>query len=315
MKSTAVDHVYDYFQRIDREPPELSLILPLATTGDRRRRLIQRIEALRLPVNPLEGSAASPIELVIIAAAKDFNLLKLSVESVLANGGSPITRVTLVVPTPGIPHAESIATGITHNAPIEVVSEDDLISPRDRELLGETFGSRYGWILQQFLCIASVVKSNAGGVLVQDADTALLRSRVLLSGKQQLLMSSLELHRPYFDFLSTLSPHFSDLQGSHVTHHMLQQPEVSRRILAEFCGGDLSALVSHVVRRHSRLASSAVCIDYELYAQGLLLLYPERVIPAKWSNVAVPRAKLPQFSNSPLSKKYCSASFHDYLTK
>ena len=313
MKREIVDRLYDYYQRIDRRPPAAVGSLPVLRPSKRIEQFEERVRALRLPIDPLAGRSTPPIELLVVAAPKDFSLLELATRSALVNAGNPILNVTFVVPAAALADAEAIATRLLGDASVKVTSEDDVIPIEDRNLLFNAFGPRYGWILQQVLCVAGVSESNSAGVLILDADTLLLRPRVLLSGNRQILMSSLEHHYPYFEFLESLSPHFRGMQTSHVTHHMLQQPEVSRSILEEFCGGDISSLVRLIVERRTNSTASAVCVEYELYAQGIRLLYPERVLSAKWSNISVDRRVASSRNIESMANFYCSASLHDHF--
>jgi len=315
VKREIVDRVYDYYQHIDRRPPAAIGSLPALGPSKRRDQFEERVRALRLPIDPLAGGSTPPIDLLVVAAPKDFSLLELATRSALANAGNPISNVTFVVPAAALAGAEAIATRLMGDVSVKVTSEDDVIPIEDRNLLYNAFGSRYGWILQQILCVAGVSKSNSAGVLILDADTLLLRPRVLLSGNRQILMSSLEHHYPYFEFLESLSPHFRGMQTSHVTHHMLQQPEVSRSILEEFCGGDISSLVRLIAERRTNSTASAVCVDYELYGQGIRLLYPDRVLSAKWSNISVERRATSPRKIESMANFYCSASLHDHFKK
>ena len=285
----------------------------MAPSPERQERLGVRLDALGLPVDPLEGAPAQNIEILIVAACKDFELLRLSSQFALLNSGNPVSHMTFVVPEANVAEAWKIATALTTTVPMTVTSEDDLI-PRDtRSQVRKVFGDRYGWVLQQLLCVTFVAESREPGVLVLDADTLMLRPRTLLSGNRQVLMRSLEHHQPYFDFLESLDPRFTALRGSHVTHHMLQQPDVMRRILAEFCNGDVAGLAGAVIGRAVSDPLSGVSIDFELYAQGLMTLFPDRYVEAKWCNATIEREAATTSKIEELSAHYASVSLHDYL--
>lgn len=313
MKRSALDRAYRYFQRIDRRPPRWAESALLRGSSERRDRLEDRLKALRLPVDPLHGQTAPEIEVLLVAAAKDFSLLPLAARSALQHAGHPLSKVTFVVPERDLVGAEAIAATLDDISDLAVVSEDDVIPATTRSALRAAFADRYGWVLQQLLCVASVAESSAAGVLVLDADTVLLRPRVLLSGGRQVLMRSLEHHDPYFAFLETLDARFVGARGSHVTHHMLQQPEVMRAILAAVCGGDVESLARSVCAGSRGGSVSQVSIDYELYAQGLLALFPDRHVDTKWCNVVVNRDRLGSGELDRLAEHYCSVSLHDYV--
>jgi hypothetical protein len=314
VKSAVLDRIYEHYQRIDRCPPRFVESLPPLGESERRERLEDRVRALRLPVDPLAGQPMPSIEVLLVAAPKDFALLGSVTRHSIANAGNPVSHVTFIVPEAATDQASKIAEALNSSVTVEVVSEDDVIDSHTRDLVLATFGERYGWILQQLLAVAHVSTASSAGVLVLDADTLLLRPRVLLTGTRQVLMESLEHHYPYFEFIESLDSRFAGARASHVTHHMLQQPDVTRSILAEFCGGEVGALARLVCERTARTTVSAVCVDYELYAQGLIALFPERAIRAKWSNATVGRRAATDTSLRALAKRYCSVSLHHYVT-
>lgn len=318
MKNDVADRLYAHYQRHDRQPPPWvrpSVLSPLMS-ADRVEGLSARLDALRLPVNPLEGAEADPLELLVVAAPKDFTVLPLCLAGAAANAGHPITSAILIVPESGVAEARAIvaASGL----PGAVVQcEDEVLDESIRDGIRRAYDPRYGWVLQQLLCVAHVARSDAAGVLVLDADTVLTRSRVMLRGARQLLAVSLERHQPYYDFLVSLSPRFAGAQGSHVTHHMVQQPEVMRGVLDLVGHGDVESLADHVIAAADPAIPSAVSLDYEMYAQGLRILFPEREVPAKWSNAMAPRSVVgADPSLAGLTREfsgYYSVSLHDHV--
>lgn len=317
MKSDVADRLYAHYQRYDRQPPPWvspSLLSPLMS-ADRVRGLSARLDALRLPVNPLDGPGSAPLELLVVAAPKDFAVLPVCFAGAVANAGHPLTSATLIVPESGMDEARDIVAGSAVPASV-VQCEDEVLDESIRVDLRRAYGPRYGWVLQQLLCVAHVARSDAAGVLVLDADTVLTRSRVMLRGARQLLAVSLERHQPYYDFLVTLSPRFSGAQGSHVTHHMVQQPEVMQGVLDLVAQGDVESLAERVIAAADPAIPSAVSLDYEMYAQGLRILYPEREVPVKWSNAMAPRISIGADSSlAELTRQfsgYYSVSLHDH---
>jgi len=315
MKSRLVDKCYVHYQRVDRTPPSWAGGVLGWTVNDRlrRRQINERMSTLRLPVDPLLGHQPSPLEVVIVAAGKDFRTLPYSAASALHRTGHPIEKLSLIVPGKDVAAARRIASSLTSTALVVVVSEDEILEASLRNDLRVKFASRYGWILQQFLCLEAVTRSDAPGVLLIDADTILMRPRVLLAEGVQVLFESLEHHEPYYRFLQELSPIFTQMVGSHVTHHMLQQPDILRSILMTTSDGSVTELARHVVEHADTREPSGVSLDYEFYAQGALELFPERIVKAKWANrhVRPPEAgPLNRWKPNRMSKKYCSISAH-----
>jgi hypothetical protein len=54
------------------------------------------------------------------------------------------------------------------------------------------------------------------------------------------------------------------------------------------------------------------CIEYELYAQGMLAIRPEDVALAKWSNIGVRRTP-DAIAHSEAVGDFMSVSLHHYL--
>ena len=222
----------------------------------------------------------------------------------------------LIVPNKSIEDARVIISPWATLVECEVVGEDSVISEPLRDALHRSFKNRYGWILQQLLCVAYVSESKAAGVLLVDSDTVLTTKRAFLNTNRQLLMVSLERHDPYYDFLKSLSPVFGNMENTFVTHHMIENPSRLREILEITSGGEIKKLVEQIITLIDHTEASAVCVDFELYAQAMFTQHREEIVLAKWSNIAVPRAQaLSGVTFDEIQKKYvdyCSVSFHSY---
>jgi hypothetical protein len=315
MKSRLVDKCYVHYQRVDRTPPSWADGVLGWTVNDRlrRRQIIERMSTLRLPVDPLSGHQPSPLEVVIVAAGKDFGTLPYSAASALHRTGHPIAKLSLIVPERDVAAARRISVSLDTNTPLVVISEDDVLDDTLKQELLVRFTSRYGWILQQLLCLEAVAQSHSLGVLVLDADTVITRPRVLLAEGVQVLFESLEYHEPYYDFLRVLNPVFTEMTGSHVTHHMVQQPDVLRAILSMASIGSVTELARRVMEHVDPREPSGVSLDYEFYAQGALKLFPERIVKAKWANryVSPPESRHPdEWQPTRKGRNYCSISAH-----
>jgi hypothetical protein len=320
LRNGVADGLYAHYQRADRSPPLWASRTTVAVAGqdsDRTSGLNLRLEALRLPVSPLGDRSAQPLELLVVVAPKDFDILPLSLEGAFANSGHPISRASLIVPASGLREATLIAERFSDRTRVSVLCEDDVISESLREKLRERFTTRYGWILQQLLCVAYVSASEAVGVLLMDADTVLVRPRAFLQGNRQLLMASLEQHAPYYAFLRSLHPMLNETGHSFVTHHMVQQPEFMAQVLELTCESQISVLVDHLLAYANASAESSVCVDFELYAQTALKLEPDRIALAKWCNASAKRS--PTVLGASLAElsmtyaNYYSVSFHSYI--
>ena len=320
LRNGVADGLYDHYQRADRSPPLWARHTKLAVAGHdsyRKSGLNLRLEALRLPVAPLGDRSNQPLELLVVVAPKDFDILPLSLEGAITNAGHPISRASLIVPSAALREAKLIAERFSDRTSVSVLCEDDVIKSSLREKLRARFTSRYGWYLQQLLCVAYVSASQGEGVLIMDADTVLVRPRAFLQGSRQLLMASLEQHAPYYSFLRSLHPMLNETGHSFVTHHMVQQPQLMAQVLELTCEGQISVLVDRLLAHANASAESSVCVDFELYAQTALKLEPDRIMLAKWCNASAKRtsavlmASLAQLSMT--YPNYYSVSLHSYI--
>lgn len=319
LRNHLADSFYSHYQRISRTPSKwlnAAIVLRANSDPERRSRLSQRIWALRLPVFPLGEGNDQLIEALIVVAPKDFDILPFSIEGVIRNAGHPISRLVLIVPEAAITEALQLIKPWETLTECVVIGEDSIIPENSRIALRKVFGNRYGWILQQLLCVAYTSSSDAQGVLLMDSDTVLTRKRTLLDSGKQLLMVSLEHHDPYYEFLNSLHPLFGIMNNTFVTHHMIEQPMRLREILELTCGGGIQALIEKLLELADAEAISSVCVDFELYAQAMVKLDPDNVVYAKWSNTSAPRAEALlgiDFADiEDRFKDYCSVSFHSY---
>ena len=248
----------------------------------------QRQQAVvELPVEPLRCQAPPAVQLLVVAAEKDFETLPLCLAGALANSGNPISEVVVITTAVGVDECCRIASDVAKGFAVTVLNEDDQLSREIRSRLRARFGMRYGWILQQLLTTNYVAQSAVPGVLVVDADTVLLHPRCLLAADgQQVLMPTPVIHRPYYRFLHSIGLCAEEPASTFVAHFMLMQPRILRAALAAANCADTEALAELVISGADINENSSVCVEYELYAQYLLAQHPALVALAKWGNTS-----------------------------
>ena len=157
------------------------------------------------------------------------------------------------------------------------------------------------------------MKSNTPGVLVINADTLLIRPQVWLSGdKTQILMTSFEYHKPYYQFLNRYGLTERKFGVSHITHHMLMQPNFLREIFNSFIGGDLENFIDEIIFHSSSGEKSPICVEFELYALGMRIMHPSKIQIRKFSNISVDPGVFKGLKD-PDYISYNSVSLHAYL--
>lgn len=293
LKSRALDLGYSFLSRSDVVVPGRFVPPPVLGTSigsSRKINVYRRLASLQLPIAPLGVSSRVPLEVIFVAAPKDFEILPLAVEGAVANCGSPVSQVILVTTAEGVGSSSHLRSRLSGLADLSIISEDDVIDEAVRHKIRALFPDRYGWVLQQLLCVAVTTQTSASAVLIMDADTILLRQRALIDESRQLLLPSLENHLPYYDFLARVHPLFSSMRYSFIGHYMVQRPDEMKEVLS-YCVGDFEGLVEAIASHADRSVPSPICVDFELYAQGLVALKPNGAVLAKWSNISAKRPK------------------------
>jgi len=278
--------------------------------------IVREWRANRFPEDLGSSDQSLPtIEILIVAAGKDIELLPDVLKGAIANSLNPISGITLIIPVVDKKQCEKIIQAETYPSEIKVVLEDDLLDEAIRNKIKLRFNKRYGWVLQQLLSVEFILNSKAAGVLLLDADTVLLRKVAWLDSKgNQKLLVGPAYHRPYHKLLNKLINTDAEPKTTHVTHHMLLQPIYLRDIFQKFKLVDTRNLLDLLVENADQNEESALSVDFELYAQAILRLYPQKVELRKFSNISVTRSKSTNYAS--LKKEYSdfnSVSMHSYL--
>jgi hypothetical protein len=269
------------------------------------------VNSLALPVDPLGGSVTHlpSIDVAVPCGPNDIALLPMVLDRVENGSSNPIARRFAVVPPRLLAQAQDLA-----RERFTVVDETLLLAPDVRELVMARFPTRRNWVVQQLVKVAFVLQSEAPGVLILDADTMLLKPRTWLTPRgAQVLTPTIEWHQDYYNFLRTVWPtSWPAPRYSFVPHHMLMQPEVLRSVMTQIGLEGLHDLAEALGCEADYPNQSMFCIEYELYAQGMLATHPEDVALAKWSNIGARRA--PDLIAQPeAAGNYMSTSLHHYL--
>jgi hypothetical protein len=283
------------------------------------RNLIRQFRAISLPTTQIQNSVDNPkIEILCVAAGKDLNLLPLVLTQAVETSANEVTKITIITRSIDIARCKEVLEKIDFQTACEVLDEDLQFSSTLRMEIKENFGARYGWVLQQFLAVDYILKSNSPGVLLVNADTILLREMLWMNKKkEQVLMASTEFHPPYYQLLAKLIGIPKRSFHTHITHHMLFQPSVFREIFDCWKIGTIHDLAYWIFKNSEKNNQSPLCIEFELYAQGMTIIHPELVKLRKFANTTWKRNqeslnevhKIIQIGASP---KWNSISLHDY---
>ena len=318
-----------YFSRLDRSSKywHLLVLIPFMFLENRLsvknasrifKSFFREFKAIKLPTdNRFSGAKLPEIEILCVAAGKDLPLIPLVIDQAIKSSGNHVNQVTIVTRAMDLPELNEILDGSGLTNEIKVVNEETLVSQAIREKLSKNFGSRYGWVLQQFLALSFILNSKSRGVLLVNADTVILRKCDWLDeNSRQILMVSTEFHPPYYEFLNKLIGSPIDPQATFITHHMLFQPQLLREIFSNFEINGLELLVDTVVQNADLSSISPVCVEFELYGQGILLLHPELIEFRKFANSTWSRSErnleIVLSATKGNYPKWNSISLHDY---
>jgi hypothetical protein len=271
----------------------------------------------RLPVKIIEikESQLPEIEIMINSTQKDFLLLNNIIKYAVINSKNKVVEVKVIVPPDQLDLCRSIIS--MHICKVTLLSENQFLNDSIRDKIKKYFPHRYGWVLQQLITLDVVLNSKLSGVLQVNSDTYLLRSTEWLDHDfKQPIFCSPEYHEPYYLLLNKLNPLFKIKTDSHVTHHMLFQPVYLQKILIK-CGiSNLNQLLDFVIENCEN-DLSPMCIEFELYAQGMLTYFKDNINLLKFGNVSCYidneiTGLVFEKNLKKLSKKYNSVSFHSY---
>jgi hypothetical protein len=146
----------------------------------------RQFRAISLPTTQIQNSVQKPkIEILCVAAGKDLNLLPLVLTQAVETSANEVTKITVITRSIDFTTCKEVLEKIDFQTTLEVLDEDKQISSNLRSQIKENFGTRYGWVLQQFLAVDYIVKSNSAGVLLVNADTILLREMIWMNEKKE----------------------------------------------------------------------------------------------------------------------------------
>ena len=313
-----------YFEKLSKNPP---IIFPLylKILGKLNKKWSNNFDIEKyMYVNSIRDESPDfsnelpKIEILIVAKPDDLDLLEKNVKYSVLASKNPISMITILVPEKYLfitSKFKSIEDEI--KVKIQIKCELEYVTEKEISMIRQYKLSRFGWILQQILVVRYVLNSTAKGVLVIDADTILVRSRVWVDNlSNQILIPTQEFHKPYYDFLLLLSDVYSNCNISFVSHHMLMQPLILKEIYETL---DLSVgeLLHDALNYAKRINSeSPFDLKYEPYAQYLFRKHQNKVKLAKWANLSISRKNLQNIDMKieKIKYSYSSISVHHWNT-
>ena len=264
-----------------------------------------------------EASSLYNLELIVVVSRKDFEVLGKTLCITLNSlRNFRNLRISLVVPERDLETAKSLFIRI--HPQISIVSEFQVLNIEVLQRLTEIFSSRATWVYQQMLKLNALSTCLSEYAIILDADTVLLNSRNwICSNGHLLLCPSDEYNFSYYNFLQKIG--VSDLSPNYtfVSHHMFYETKLVKEMLMQLNLTSSDQQIEAITNHASKIESSPICIDFELYGQWLTRTKPNRVKLQKWSNLGISRKYLNWVVDSKLIKwilarLYNSISFHSW---
>lgn len=257
------------------------------------------------------------ITIVCVVTKKDFlTLPKVILSATKAIGHKNLAGIRIVVPDQ---HKLELYSLLKDLGPykLEITTDEELMNSHQIISIRNHFGKNFSWIIQQLLKFESVRTAKVN-CLILDSDTYILNEKYLriVDGLQPLTPSE-EFHKPYYDFLSKVSPLFANTEFSFVPHHQIVQYDIFNEMCEFLQISNLQDLIDICLNYADIKQSSPLCIDYELYAQYIFRKHPNRFILVKWSNISIANSKFTFYTDKVffifvLRKFYNSISFHSW---
>lgn len=253
-----------------------------------------------------------PIDVVIVAIDKDFDVLVHVIDSIRENIKHPISEIILICP-------ESAAIKkICKDKKCRFVDETKVLPISKKDIGYFVDGkNRSGWIFQQLLKWSGSDYAKSDYFLVADADTVFCRPQVFIKDGKVLMPVCSQLgHIPYYKAFTHLTGEKVKALLNFTSHHVL----FDKKRLAE---------LKDKIEKHCKMPwykaiistkninpSEGSCVsDYETYGQYFYKHYRDECRLEHWFNLSLSRKEnLPKLKNliQKYRNKYKAISFHSY---
>lgn len=250
-----------------------------------------------------------PIDVVICAINKDYNILVHTIDSIRKYIRHPLGNIYIICPL------SVKIKAICEQKKCVLVDENSVLTITKKDInfkVGET--DRSGWIFQQLLKWGADKFTENDNFLVTEADTVFCRPRVFMHNDRFIFpVSNYLCHIPYFRAIN-------DLIGIKVlplinltSHHALYNKKMLQSLkndIEKHCG---MKWYKAIIAKADRNEGSAVS-DYESYGQYVLSKYPNKYTLEYWYNVHFGRSDLNRIKYifKKFGQNHKAISFHSY---
>jgi hypothetical protein len=252
----------------------------------------------------------TPIDVVIVAADKDYDILPFVIDSVRINVKHPIGEILVISPK-----SKNILT-LCKNKKCLFIDESTVLPITKKNIRYTANGiNRSGWLFQQLLKWGSEKYVKNDYFLIADADTVFSRPQVFVYKNKVILSVCHQLcHIPYFDMYKKLLGVEIKPLINFTSHHMLLKKtilsELKNKIEKHSGVHWYKAIIDRIDHNEASFVS-----DYEIYGQYFYSKYSNKSILEHWFNLSRGRSDYSYIISKILAEnrqRYKTISFHSW---
>jgi len=250
-----------------------------------------------------------PIDVVIPAIEKDYDVLVYVIDSVRENVKHPIGDILIISP-----RSDAIIN-LCKEKKCRFIDEN-LVLPITRKDIDYFVDGidRSGWLFQQLLKWGSVDFVNNEYFLVADADTVFCRPQIFIwKGRMIFSINDAIPHIPYVEVYNRIFQKNISASKNFVSHHSLVKKDILFDLIKKI-EGDSSVPWFEVILNSINKNEASSFAEYDTYGYFVFNNYREGCILEHWCNLSLSRKELKNIDSliNKHSSQYKTISFHSY---
>lgn len=252
-----------------------------------------------------------PIDIIIVAIDKDYDVLVHVISSIRKNILHPIGEIIIISPK------SKLIRDLCKRKKCRFVDEATVlpISKKDIDYIVDG-KDRSGWIFQQLLKWSGDKYAKNNFFLIADADTIFCRPQVFVfNGKITMSACSQLGHVPYYQAYEKLTGEKVEPLINFTSHHSLFEKEKLSELKNKIEKHSRLAWYEAIIKTKNINPGEGSCVsDYETYGQYVFKHYRDECRLEHWFNLSLSRKILPKVSKlrEKFSRGYKTISFHSY---
>lgn len=252
-----------------------------------------------------------PLDLVVVVAPKDYDVLPHMIDSARKNIKHPIDTVVIISPK-----NEAIIK-LAKEKDCRFIDENTVLPITRKDIDYKVNGEdRSGWVLQQLLKWSGDKYTKNKHIFIADSDTIFAHPQVFIYDKKTIFSVCHQLcHIPYFTackylFGFEVKPYLN-LTSHHVLFERKRLSEIKKAIEKQTGKSWWEAMIA---TKDIDPEEGACVSDYDSYAQYIYRQYNGECRLEHWNNISISRKRLSEIDSlvEKYGRKYKTISFHSY---